>query len=94
MVQFDKTIRTRINNQNDENRIYTIAADVEINNETQQVRITSGNVRKEDNAVANFSIYETSLSVQYYDRNIQNEVNSAINIFIDEATAAIKNIKF
>lgn len=90
MANIEKTLRAsvRMSNADDALRKYDISAEVAIENGEEQnvTRISAGVVKVEEVMIATFYDEYTSRSVSYYGLAIeaQNEVNNAINTFIEE----------
>lgn len=93
MANIEKTLRAsvRMSNTDDALRKYDISAEVSIENGEEQsvTRISAGIVKFEEAMVATFYDEYTSRSVSYCGLAIeaQNEVNNAINAFIEEVKA-------
>ena len=93
MAQIEKTVRAsvRMNNNDDTMRKYDISAEVAIENGEEQsvARISAGTVKSEGNAIATFYDEFGSRSVSYIGLTLdeQNEVNVAIDAFINEVKA-------
>lgn len=90
MANVEKTLRAsvRMSNADDALHKYDISAEVAIENGEEQnvTRISAGVVKVEEVMIATFYDEYTSRSVSYYGLAIeaQNEVNNAINTFIEE----------
>lgn len=90
MANIEKTLRAsvRMSNADDALRKYDISAEVAIENGEEQsvTRISTGIVKVEEAMIATFYDERTSRAVSYYGLAIeaQNEVNNAINAFIEE----------
>lgn len=80
-------------NRSDEQRVYDIEANVHIVG-TRVNNMDSGNVYKDGAHVAQFNTWEENhLSVTYIgvDASVQNSINEAINVFINEVKESVSN---
>ena len=95
MANIEKTLRAsvRMSNADDALRKYDISAEVAIENGEEQsvTRISAGVVKVEEAMIATFYDESTSRSVSYYGLAVeaQNEVNNAINAFVEEVKAKV-----
>ena len=82
----------RYNNLNDEQRVYDIEANVNIANDEVN-NVDSGNVRKNGMNVAQFNWWgENHLNITYQGVDVEerNEVNIAVDTFINEVKESVK----
>lgn len=95
MANIEKTLRAsvRMSNADDALRKYDISAEVAIENGEEQsvTRISAGIVKVEGVMIATFYDERTSRAVSYYGLAIegQNEVNDAINTFIEDVETRV-----
>lgn len=80
-------------NRSDEQRVYDIEANVYIVG-TRVNNMDSGNVYKNGAHVAQFNTWEENhLNVTYMgvDASVQNSINEAVNVFINEVKESVLN---